>query len=270
MNAAFQLAVGVALAAPIAWLAWRVGALTGGGALAAFSVGWLTFGFGGLWWAVALLLFFASSSGLSFLSKERKQALGEKFSKGKRRDAAQVLANGGLAALLAVVHRWMPSAHWVWAAFCGSLAAVNADTWGTEIGVLSKSPPRSILNGRIVPRGTSGAVSPLGIAASLGGALLLGLAAAAASPHPLAAGFAATVGGFIGAVVDSILGARWQATYFCPACYTETEHHLFHTCGAPTELIRGVRWLDNDMVNFAAALVGALLAAAVYLLGVVA
>ena len=267
MSLSLQVAIGAALALAVAWAAWKTGALTGGGAVAAFFVGWATFGFGGIWWAVALLAFFFSSSGLSFLFKRRKQALSEKFSKGKRRDAAQVLANGGLAALLAVVHRWTPSAPWVWAAFCGSLAAVNADTWGTEIGVLSKSPPRSILNGRAVPRGTSGAVSVLGLSASLGGALLLGLVAAAASPHPLAAGLAATVGGFLGAFFDSILGERWQATYFCPACRTETEHHPFHTCGAPTKFIRGWRWLDNDMVNFAAALAGALLAAVLYLLG---
>ncbi len=267
MSLSLQVAIGAALALAVAWAAWKTGALTGGGAVVAFFVGWATFGFGGAWWAVALLVFFFSSSGLSFLFQRHKQALSEKFSKGKRRDATQVLANGGLAALLAVVHRWMPSAPWVWAAFCGSLAAVNADTWGTEIGVLSKSPPRSILNGRSVPRGTSGAVSALGLSASLGGALLLGLVAATASPHPLAAGLAATVSGFLGAVFDSILGERWQATYFCPTCRTETEHHPLHTCGAPTQLIRGLRWLDNDVVNFAAALAGALLAAALYRLG---
>ena len=51
-----------------------------------------------------------------------------------------------------------------------------------------------------------------------------------------------------------------QAIYFCPACARETERHPQHTCGETTRLQRGLPWLDNDGVNLACALVGALLA----------
>jgi uncharacterized membrane protein len=75
-------------------------ALSKSGAVAAALTGGLIFGLGGLAWASLLLTFFISSSALSAAFKGRKIALGEKFSKGSRRDMAQVLANGGLGALL--------------------------------------------------------------------------------------------------------------------------------------------------------------------------
>ena len=63
------------------------------------------------------------------------------------------------------------------------MAAVNADTWATELGVLSRTPPRLITSGKVVERGTSGGVSLAGTLAALGGAAVIGLAAALAEPR---------------------------------------------------------------------------------------
>jgi uncharacterized membrane protein len=57
---------------------------------------------------------------------------------------------------------------------------------------------------------------------------------------------------------DSWLGATVQAIYHCPSCQKETERHPTHTCGAETSHLRGRLWLTNDVVNFLASLVGAL------------
>jgi len=65
--------------------------------------------------------------------------------------------------------------------------------------------------------------------------------------------------------VDSLLGASVQAMYTCPKCAKETEKPI-HGCGTPTQHQRGWRWLDNDMVNFISSLIGALVAAAMFLL----
>jgi uncharacterized membrane protein len=61
----------------------------------------------------------------------------------------------------------------------------------------------------------------------------------------------------VGSFFDSFLGATVQAIYFCPHCEKETEKHPLHTCGTPTRRVRGLRWLNNDLVNTFCALAGA-------------
>lgn len=254
----------------ISLVAWRLGALSASGAVAAALTGALIFGAGGLSWAALLLAFFVSSSALSRLSPRRKQAVEEKFSKGSRRDWGQVLANGGAGALLALANAFQPGEVWPWLAFAGAMAAVNADTWATELGVLNSTPPRLITSGKPVERGTSGAVSGLGYLAALGGALLIAVFAWVVPGARQASFFglflAVGLAGVAGSTVDSLLGATLQAIYWCPICQKETERHPRHTCGAQTGLQRGWSWLNNDAVNFACSLAGAGVAVAVGLL----
>lgn len=255
-----QLPLGFLFGILIALLAWRAGALSASGALAAALTGGLIFGIGGLPWAALLMVFFISSSVLSRLFGTRKSAVAEKFSKGHRRDWAQVLANGGLGALLAVLFFFYPSAEWVSAAFVGAMAAVNADTWATELGVLSGKAPRLVTTGKQVERGTSGGVSLLGTLAALAGAALIAVTAVlfqfGISSWGLFA--AASLGGLAGSYFDSLLGATVQAIYRCPACDKETERHPVHSCGIETVQVRGWGWMNNDLVNLACSLVGSL------------
>jgi uncharacterized protein (TIGR00297 family) len=177
MTLEFVLAA-YAVAALVGYGGYRAHALSASGAVAACVVGGTIFGFGGLAWAVLLVLFFVSSSALSFVKSEneRKRRAAAIFEKGGRRDAAQVLANGGVAAAMALVWGLGLGAA-AFYAFVGSLAAATADTWATEIGVLSRREPRLITTGRRVQPGTSGGVTLLGSGASFGGALVMGLAA---------------------------------------------------------------------------------------------
>jgi len=147
--------------------------------------GGLIFGLGGIPWAVLLLTFFISSSLLSRAFAVSKFVLAEKFAKGSRRDYGQVLANGGLGALLALLLALLPLEVWPWIAFAGAMAAVNADTWATELGVLSASPPRLITNRKVVERGTSGGITLFGNLAALAGAALIGFGAALFTPVSL-------------------------------------------------------------------------------------
>ncbi len=136
-----QIAIGTALAALIAAAAFRARALSASGAIAAFFVGAITFGIGG-WPATAVLFaFFLPSTILSRIGKARKRDLVDVGKQGAR-DAWQVLANGGIAAL-ALLLSWRFGA--AAAAFAGAFAAASADTWGTEIGTLARGLPRSIL-----------------------------------------------------------------------------------------------------------------------------
>jgi uncharacterized protein (TIGR00297 family) len=257
-----QIFYGFFLALIIAYLAYRARSLSKSGAFAAMLVGTIVFGLGGWQWAVLLLIFFTTSSLLSRAFKTRKHGLNEKFSKGHERDAGQVFGNGGLATLFVVVHALYPEAGLGWAGFAASLAAVNADTWATELGVLNPTPPRLITDLRKrVEKGTSGGVSFSGTVASLLGAFVIALPAALFAQSwvllPLI-----TIAGLAGSLFDSLLGATVQAMYFCPADQKETEKHPLHSCGTATVHIRGWSWLDNDWVNFACSLLSGLLAIA--------
>ncbi len=249
------LLVGAGLAVLIAGAAYALGSLSGTGALGAVVVGTATLGIGGLVPGILLILFFVSSSALSRLGGSRKRAFAAAFSKGSRRDHGQVFANGGLAAVLAALYGLTGQTHWL-VGVVGALAAVNADTWATELGVLARHRPRLITTGAEVETGSSGGVTWEGTLAAFGGSALISLAAGLLGAGWLVAA-ASLAGGLAGALFDSLLGATVQAMYYCPACARETERHPKHSCGSATERVRGWPWLRNDQVNLAASVIGA-------------
>lgn len=251
-----QLLLGFLLALLIAFLAYKARSLNPSGAVAAAFTGTIIFGIGGWKWAILLLLFFITSSALSRAFKKRKQNLDEKFSKGHERDAGQVFGNGSLATMFAALHFFFPESALPWVGFAAALASVNADTWATELGVLSKHPPRLITNfSKIVEKGTSGGISLAGTLASLAGSALIAFFASLLTGNwslfPLV-----TFAGLAGSLFDSLLGGTVQAMYYCPTDKKETEKHPLHTCGTETVHIRGWRWLNNDLVNFSCSAAG--------------
>lgn len=253
------MTLGLALASTIALLARVFGALSTSGAVAAVAVGTLAMAAG--WsWGILLIAYFASSSLLSrFKAAEKASRTQGRVEKGGRRDAIQVLANGGVYALAAVGFWMRPDPLWQ-AIGAGALAASAADTWATEIGTLVGSEPRSILGWNPVAVGTSGGVTVAGLLAGLAGA---GFIAAVGwlVRWPASAAIAAFIGGVSGCLLDSLLGASLQARRWCATCRASTEQRI-HGCGAPTELVGGMRWLDNDAVNAISTMGGALFGAA--------
>jgi uncharacterized protein (TIGR00297 family) len=256
-----RVVAGALVAAAIAAIAWRAGSLSRSGAAAAFFTGTIAIAAGWAWGGL-LILYFVSSSLLSRAGASLKaQRSGSVVEKAGARDAAQVLANGAVFALAALVHLVQPSALWL-AAGAGALASSAADTWGTEVGMLSKSLPRMITTWRPVPTGTSGGVSVVGLGATVAGALLISVAAWLVHRNVHVA-FAVSLGGLAGALVDSFGGALWQSRRFCAQCERATER-LVHDCGTRTERAGGIAWLNNDGINAACTLVGSLVAAAAY------
>src|SRR3989441_428976 len=202
----------------------RVRWLTRLGVAAALGVGLAT-GYGLGWRGLLLLFAFFISSSL--------------LSKRTTRNHRQVFANGGVAALAALVGSWV--------AFAGALAAATADTWASEIGRHARTPPRLITNGRPVPAGTDGGITVLGTVGGIAGAAFMAVLAVALGPRATGPGFAhpgwlaasVAVAGIMGMLLDSVFGATVQGA---------------------------VRWFDNDAVNLAATVSGALIAAAESLL----
>ena len=264
-----RILAGLILSILIGGLAYWRGSLTPSGWLGAVVIGTLTFGFGGWTWGLTLIAFFISSSALSHFRQARKQLIaGEKFEKGGRRDLAQTLANGGLGAALALVYGLSDAPYLMLAAFVGLMATVTADTWATELGVLSSHPPRQITTGRVVEPGTSGGITTYGMLASGAGALLIGCVATLLAALERGAWLpwllpAALLAGLAGSLADSLLGATVQAIYRAPDG-GETERRAARG-GAPNPALRGWSWMNNDLVNLLSSVAGALVAVGVFM-----
>lgn len=170
-------------------------------------------------WFILLFLFFIGgviATNISHIYVKRKDS--------KTRGWKNVVANGGVAAVAAVTGNFP--------AFLGSISAVAADTMSGEAGELYPNPPVLITDGRHVPAGTDGGVTPLGEIVGVLSALFLGLVAVylgLAGPEALRM---AAVAGFVGTNFDSLLGATLERKGF----------------------------LDKHSVNFLAALAGAVTA----------
>jgi uncharacterized protein (TIGR00297 family) len=253
----------VGLGSAVAAAGYRRGALSGSGAAGAAMIGALTVRAGSWRWSAPLLAFFVGSSALSALEHRSKggKAIAAYSTRGAGRDIHQVLANGGPAALAALGHIVVP--HRVWAAaFAGAFAAANGDTWATELGALSSVPPRMVLTGRSAAPGTSGAITSLGVAASVAGSALIGVTAGLtmeSGPFDVRRALGVSLAGMTGALTDSLAGATIQVAYQCPQCGAGTERRT-HCAGLRTIRTRGIPWCNNDAVNALCTSVGALVA----------
>lgn len=246
------------------WGAYKARSLSVSGGYGAFLLGVFMFGSGGWNTMLPLMGFFVLSSILSKIADRhsRKDVI---VKKGSRRDIVQVYANGGVALLVAL--GWYFTGFevvWLYWAFLASIVAATSDTWETEIGSFSKVLPIDILTGKRVAKGYSGGISLPGTLGGLLGAIIITITALLAdglSFDPLLM-ILIIISGFLGSVVDSILGSSIQAKYECTVCGKPTEK-LVH-CENPAQHVSGQTWLDNDWVNVAATLSGALIFTLLY------
>jgi uncharacterized protein (TIGR00297 family) len=239
------LPLGAIVSAGVAWIAWRAGTLTGSGALAAAGVGTLVLHGTGWKGGAILAAFFIASNLVSRLGLP--EALSGLDPKSDRRDLWQVFANGGPAALAAVAAPDFNLRIWLVTA---SLAAAAADTWATSVGAHSRVAPRLIWSGRPVAPGTSGGITLAGCLGAAAGAALVSGTGALVSGNPLLLS-AGTLIGFLGMLMDSLVGGMLQGRFHCPRCDVASEWRI-HRCGSSTTRRAGLGWLNNDGVNFLA------------------
>lgn len=251
----FRAIAGFFLACIVSVFAFRQQALSSSGAIAATIVA-TACTMAGWTWAFMLLTFFFAGSFLSRVGNDAKRSAATNFvQKTGARDARQVVANGGPFAIAAVASLFWPSLAWQLAG-AGAIAASSADTWATEVGGLSRFQPQLITSFAPVEAGTSGGVTWLGIAGSVGGAAIIALVTFLMG-WPGRAVCACLAGGIGGSLIDSVLGATLQSRRRCPRCNSETEQKV-HACGTTTEFVGGLRWIDNDVVNCMSSICGAI------------
>jgi uncharacterized protein (TIGR00297 family) len=276
-----RIAGSLLLGAGLAHKGYRGGSLDLSGAVAAALVGWGTL-YAGVRFGVALGVFFFASSAMTRVGAEVKRAIDEHASeeKGKEggaRNWIQVGANGAVPTFLAMGYAFATGGpeHLLGganafetplaAAFVGYYGCCAGDTWASELGVLSKTPPRLITNvAKVVKPGTNGGVTPLGLAASAAGGLAVGLAfwvggvlvPIVTGQVELALRFAAQwpvllIGlgsGAVGSLIDSVLGATVQFSGYC-----DERKRMVSKPGPGVTKVSGLNFLSNSAVNFVSA-----------------
>lgn len=241
----------------IAAISLRLRWLSADGVLAFLLVGAVIIISDGFGIAALLVAFFVSSSILTRIRQDR--AVQDDAKTGRR--ASQVFALAGIPAVLAYFSTTSLSPGGLEAVAAAVVAAAAADTWATEIGRFSRSAPRLLWNGTKMPRGSSGAVTALGLAGAAAGAATIALLSVAfgLSSAPVII-FMLGLGG---SLFDSLIGGTAQARYRCEHCEAigDTPNHCFPI---PGTLAGGLPFINNTAVN--AIMCFAVAAAAVALL----
>lgn len=202
-----------------------VGGLLMGGALYAFG-GWRAF--------MMLVVFFVLGTVATKTGYARKAALGIAQEKGGRRGARNAIANCGMGALLAYVAAASPYTGLAMLGLVAAFATAACDTVSSEIGQAYGRTTYLITTFRRVPPGTDGAVSLEGTLAGTAAAGVVAVVALALGlVTPLGAALV-VLAALFGSTVESYMGAIWERA----------------------------KLIDNEAINFANTVAGALFAIA--------
>ncbi len=236
MNWGLRVAVGVMFSGIVALYGHRLEVLTVSGGWAALVVGTALFVGGGWTWLVLVGAFSATSSFLTRWDPPGTTVPRSADATGRHWD--QVVANGGIAGLAAVIHGFSGWPH-AFAVAAGAIAAGTADTWSTEVGRWASARPRMVTTWCPVAPGTSGGITMVGTLGGAAGAFMIsGLASVLIHDLPARSVFLTVLGaGISGMMLDSLLGATVEGR---------------------------MRWVNNSMVNLLATAWGAGVVLAVF------
>jgi len=260
--------IDLAIVVAFALIAIGASAIDRRGFLASLAVGYPILLGGGWKWFIIVATFFVLGVGFTWYRYEYKKSIGSAQEKGGTRNWPNILANGGVAALLGF-GEFLGGGLVFSVLYVGAVSAAASDTVATELGLLNRSPPRLITDlRRAVSPGTSGGVSPMGLAGTLIASALIGVVAAllgvASGLQPAYVVAVSVSGGVIGSLADSVAGATFQRKSYCVVCGKPSEN-LVH-CGEPTRFSSGLGFVDNHVVNVLATVFGAIGSVGLFLL----
>lgn len=181
--------------------------LTVGGALTGAVIAILIFLEAGYTGVSMLFAFFALGTAATIWKKKEKQLIKIQHDQSAERDAGQVLANGGVAALMGALSYLVPDKVPLWnLMMAASLSSAMADTLSSELGMIYGKRFYNIISWKRDTRGLDGVVSLEGTLIGVIGSVIIALI--------YASGFVWNTGfwiiilsGTIGNLSDSLLGA---------------------------------------------------------------
>ena len=193
--------------------------------------------FGGLTSFIILVVVFLGSIITKLFYKNKKS---------NKRKLIQIISNVGIGVLSLIIYKFTSNDLYL-LIYASVMAESLADTLASDIGVLSKSEPINILTLKKGERGLSGNISFLGLISALIGSLLIGTIYYIGMDKSITSFIIIILSGFLGSLIDSILGASIQVKYKCEKCkkITERKEH----CGKKTNYYKGIKWIDNNLVN---------------------
>ena len=210
-----DLAVSIALVSVLLLVSMWKDLLDKRGVIAALLVG-LTISLLGHWtWLVVLMIFLIVGSFATKWRFEEKAKISAEEANAGVRGWKNVMANGGMASMIAIGNFFIGGHEWAYFMLCSSVSVAASDTLASEIGSLDPRT-RIITTLEAVPAGTNGGMSPTGTLAAFYGALLisvvstiLGAINGDRTPVELFFPFVILIG-WLGCQVDSILGAMLE------------------------------------------------------------
>ena len=193
--------------------------------------------YGGLPSFIILLVVFLGSVISKILNKNKKS---------EKRKLIQIIANVGVGTLSLIILKITKNDIYL-LIYASVMAESLADTLASDIGTLSKKEPINILTLKKGEKGLSGNISLLGLTASLIGSIIIALIYYIGIEKSMISLLTIILSGFLGSIIDSLLGASIQVKYQCKKCkkITERKEH----CGIKTNYDRGIKWIDNNLVN---------------------
>lgn len=172
-----------------------------------------------------------------------KNDINEKIGK---RDIVQIIANV-LPCTIMIILFYITKKDYFIILYSISIAEALSDTLGSDVGIFSNQEPINILTLKKSPKGLSGNVTLLGLICEFLGPVLIGMIYYMTINNNLKILLLIIISGFLGAIIDSILGAGLQVKYQCKECKLITEKKLH--CNKKTKYIKGIKWFNNDLVN---------------------
>lgn len=229
-NLPWALGVNVALAVA----AYAARSVSVSGAVAGVLVGGALFTFGGWRAFMMLVVFFVLGTAATKTGYARKAALGIAQEKGGRRGAKNAVANCGVGALLAFIAGTSAYETLAFLALAAAFATAACDTVSSEIGQAYGRTTYLITTLERVKPGTDGAVSLEGTLAGIGAAVVVALTAWGLGLTSVSGSAVVVAAAVFGSTLESWMGARWERS----------------------------KLIDNEAINFANTLAGALFAVA--------